>query len=230
MNKILKCSLLMGALFGALQTSAQVVPLVYVEPVKASVNSGESIDLAIKVGAFDNQVCVVEGDIKVENARCTNLSLGEGLMAQTMPTCEKTHFVVGIPSCTKNETTLFNAKIQAAVQGSAKVILENVEVLGRGEKVSALALDGNYEIKRKQTVGVLESKVEVKNAPDLSSVSLAVATSGLSVDEQNVLAGKDLEASVASAKLPMGWVALFIVIILLAVIGWNIYGKKEKES
>ncbi|MGB8815950.1 MAG: hypothetical protein WCC74_01770 [Minisyncoccia bacterium] len=150
---------------------------VYSFPATATKYVNDNINVAVKVDPAGNDVCVVKGTIVFENLSCKNITLTEGLMAQTIPTCSKPNFTVGIPSCTKTEKTLFTVNTDFASTGSAGVKLSGVSVIGVGVAVPSSYSDGNY------TVLAKEIPVEpiVNTNENTETINIAGTTSNTSV-------------------------------------------------
>lgn len=115
-------------------------------PNQASSTVGSQFNVAVSVNPNGNNVCVVKGTINFSNLSCQNITLANGLMAQTVPTCAATNFTVGIPKCVSANQNLFTISVKADSVGLAGISLANVKIIGAGVDVQSSVQSGNYQI------------------------------------------------------------------------------------
>ena len=119
----------------------------YISPASATENAGSTFDISAKVSTQGNKVCVVEGRLVFNNLTCQNITVANGFMAQTSPTCSDPHFVLGIPTCTTAVKNLFTISVKAGSVGSASASFTGAGIIGVGVLISSDSAGGNYTIK-----------------------------------------------------------------------------------
>lgn len=148
-NKI-KISVLAGTLLafsGFINTAWATTANLYVSPSTLIKNTGDNFNISIGVNTGGNKVCVAEGTVAFNNLSCQSITVTDGLMAQSSPTCAKPSFSIGIPSCTVSDTVLFTVNTKAGNAGTAIVSFTGVDIIGEGNSLSSASTNGNYTIK-----------------------------------------------------------------------------------
>jgi len=128
--------------------------LIYISPAGADKNVEEQFNLDVVVKPDDNKVCAAEGKINLNNLSCLDISLPDGVMSQTPPTCSSTHFLIGIPGCATQDKTLFSVTLKGINPGQGLVNFSEVEVIGQGNSLSNNSVGGTYNIKSTCTCAV----------------------------------------------------------------------------
>lgn len=120
--------------------------LVSVLPASGTQTLGQAFSASVELSPAPNSVCVVSGDIVFNNLSCQSISLASGVMAQTAPTCQNTHFVVGVAQCASAVKTLLNISASASNVGGASISLANVQTLNQHGAVVSTAVNGSYTV------------------------------------------------------------------------------------
>lgn len=158
-TKILFPSLIVLAFIGFSHvTNASTVPSVYVTPTGITKNVHEVFSVSVNVSASDSKVYAVEGTINFKNLNCESITVADGLMPQTTPTCAKPYFLIGIPSGTVKDTVLATITLKGNAVGEATVSIANVDIIGEGKSVSTNSTIGSYIIKTGPTGGYFDDK------------------------------------------------------------------------
>jgi hypothetical protein len=149
MNKnkiILSISAILFAIGFAGMASAASATL-YVSPSSTTKNVGDIINASVGINTSGNKACVAEGTIVFNNLTCQSISIPDGVMAQTTPTCSNPHFIIGIPSCSSVNKQLLTVVAKANIAGSASINISSVDIIGEGVSIGSSATSGNYTVK-----------------------------------------------------------------------------------
>lgn len=117
-----------------------------VSPASLSKKTGDSFTVSVGVATGGSKVCMAEGTIALDNLSCSDITVADGLIAQTTPTCAKPSFSIGIPSCTASDKTLFTVSVKAPTAGTATFGLSGVDVVGEGISLGSSSSKGEYSI------------------------------------------------------------------------------------
>lgn len=150
-----------------------------VAPLTATKNLGETLNATVELSVQNDSVCVISGDISFANLSCQTIGIGTGVMAQTAPSCQSSHFVLGIPQCTSGAKTLFNIAALANVPGTGTISLTNVKAINQNNQVVSTSTGGSYTIQ-----GVLSSSTST------SSGTTSGGTSGTTNTQNTAPAGQ----------------------------------------
>lgn len=123
-------------------------PSLYLSPASGEKEVGEIFDVSVGIDPQGKSVDVFEGTIKLTNFSCQAVSLGSGVMAVTIPSCDNLNFQLGIPGGTIEKRVLFTIKVKGENEGTATISFSGVKILGGGEHLSSSASGGSYLIKR----------------------------------------------------------------------------------
>lgn len=143
---------------------------VYVSPATLSKNVGESFNLSVGVSGGE-KVCAVEGKLNLNKLSCQSVSAGDGVMAQSSPSCSNLYFLIGIPGCATSNKTLFTVNVKAVSAGIAAANFTGVDIIGEGMSVSSASVGGSYA---------------------LTSVSVPTPPAEGKIQEKKVLPGKEV--------------------------------------
>lgn len=234
-TKILFPSLILIAFIGfSFTTFASTTPSVYVTPTGITKNVGEVFSTSINVNASDSKVYAVEGTINFKNLSCESITLADGLMAQTTPTCAKPYFLVGIPNGTNIDTVVLNIKVKSVSAGEAIINVSNVDIIGEGKSIGTNSTNGIYTIVNNGTTSGsytygsknLTGSILTTNSSGSNTIS-KVSTGSQGNKTTNV--SKDLNESVESntqlafagmsiSGVSINWIQLVIILMLLIYI------------
>lgn len=122
-------------------------PSVYVSPASLSKNVGEMFDISVGVNSNGNKVCVAEGKLILDNKlSCKTVKMGDGVMAQSLPSCDNLYFLIGIPGCATSNKTLFTVTVKAGSAGNATANFSGVDIIGEGASISSAFAGGSYTL------------------------------------------------------------------------------------
>ena len=120
--------------------------MLYVLPENLTKKVGEVFDIYVKVNPNGQKVCAVEGKLILNKLSCQKITLANNIIAQTSPSCQNPYFLLGIPGCAINETTLFTLTVKGTNAGVATVSFTDVDVIGEGKSISSNFTGGNYTL------------------------------------------------------------------------------------
>ena len=147
MNTITKIALITTMGLGIASFAGAENASVLVVPTGLTVTAGETLSATVELLTQANNVCVIMGDISFSNLSCQSISVNNGILGQSAPSCQNGHFVVGIPKCTTEAKTLFNISARASNPGSAAITVSNVKTIGQnGTIVPSTLLSANYTV------------------------------------------------------------------------------------
>ena len=119
----------------------------YISPDSGTKNSGSNFSISARVSPLGVKTCVVKGTLVFNNLSCRSITVADGIMAQSMPSCSNPHFMLGIPTCTTSDKSLFAVSVKAGSPGQASINFTGAGIIGVGVLVSSDSAGGNYTIK-----------------------------------------------------------------------------------
>lgn len=143
-NLIVLASLI--STLGVFGTSFAAGTYIAATPDSLTRNVDSSFNVVVKLSTIGNSVYAVEGTLVTDNLTCKSITLSDGLVAQSMPTCSNPYFLIGIPTGTKTDISLFKVLVSGDSVGSALVSFKNVDIIGAGVSISNSYTDGIYTI------------------------------------------------------------------------------------
>ena len=78
----------------------------YVSPASAQKNTGEIMNISVRVNPSGKNVCLVEGKVIFNNLSCQSITVSRGLMAQSNYSCSNPYFLIGIPGCSLTDKNI----------------------------------------------------------------------------------------------------------------------------
>ncbi len=171
------------------------VASVYVSPASLTKSVGDSFTASVVLSPAGNTVYAVEGTVVFSGVSCKSITLAEGVMAQTTPTCASPGFVLGLASGATASKTLFTVSLNAPSAGTATVGIARADIVGAGVSISNTSLGGTYTINALpvvvpkpievivKLVEKLVEKTSVKKVVDPVSTSSAVTSEPVVVPE-----------------------------------------------
>lgn len=221
MKKIILLSLLIiVSVFGISQTALADNVILSVSPASTKNAIGENINASVQLDPAGNKVCVVKGTINLDNLSCRSITVANGLVAQTTPTCANPNFVIGIPKCEISTPSIISMSVKGTKTGPAILSLTGVSVVGSGTYIASSTLDGAYNIYAPQKY-TPKSETTVKTEPtpktDQEVVVLAQNTTEPSVNKP-VVSASLLTAFMNYIYIWGTTTWLLILILALAVI------------
>lgn len=138
-----------------------------------STTVGKTFNASIQINPKDNTVCVVKGTLVFNNLSCQSISVPNGLMVQTNPTCSSPSFVIGIPQCTKSIENLISLSLKGSKAGQGSLSFINTNIIGVGTDVPFEGVTGIYtfanqvteEVVLPKTTTPTPAEVETKETP-----------------------------------------------------------------
>ena len=115
-------------------------------PLSATNTVSTPFNVSVSIDPSGNNVCVVKGTINFNNLSCQSITLSNGLMAQTIPTCDAPNFTIGIPKCASANQNLFSVSVKGNAAGQGLLSFSGVKVIGAGTDVAFSLQNSNYEI------------------------------------------------------------------------------------
>jgi hypothetical protein len=130
----------------AISADAVTATSLTVSPGTLSKKAGDSFAVSVGITTGGSKVCVVEGTLALDKLSCSSITVADGLMAQTTPTCAKPTFSIGIPSCATTDKTLFSVIVNAPTAGTATLGFTAVDIIGEGVSLGSSAGKGTYTV------------------------------------------------------------------------------------
>src|ERR1035437_4002702 len=146
-------------------------------PLLGSSTVGTSFNISVQINSAGNNVCVVKGTINFDKLTCQSITLANGLMAQTVPTCAAPNFTVGIPKCTSVSENLFSVSVSGNEVGQANISFTGVKVIGAGTDVPFSSESGVYNISsvvQPEISTTIASTITTTSTPAENTVTNAV--------------------------------------------------------
>ena len=134
------------ALASSITVAYAADPILVVAPDTLTKTIGETFHTSIVVNTTGQAVYAVEGTIVFDNLICKNITVAEGLVVQSTPTCANPYFLVGIPNGTTIDKSLVTVSLSAPHAGNAHIVLSSVDIIGEGVSLSKASAGGNYII------------------------------------------------------------------------------------
>jgi len=177
-----------------------------------------------------DKVCVVAGTLNFNNLICQNITLADGVMAQTTPTCDSPNFALGIPKCTTDVKSLFSIKTKGNNVGQGTVSITGLKTIGATD-IASTSQNGSYNI------------VAVKPAESTNETSANTKPTTLTPGQVKQLenavqenAPENIPATAGAASLLTLIHAKYfwplLIIFILVCVGYSIYYfiNKKKNS
>ncbi|MFA6135745.1 MAG: hypothetical protein WC705_00015 [Candidatus Paceibacterota bacterium] len=204
----------------------------YVSPINLTKSIGDVFDVSIGIRTSGNKVCAVEGTLILNNLSCQNMTLSGDVTPQTSPTCSNPHFLIGIPSCTIVDKTLFTASIKGTATGASSVGFTGVDIIGEGISLGSVSTVGNYTINPILTVTPTPISIPTPKSEPLSKpieepktepVTPEIAQQSTEVIEVTASEGPNPFLATISSFITLGTGNNIIGIIILFAIVLAIY-------
>jgi len=210
----------------------------YVSPANGTKTVGANFTISAKVNTSGEKVCVVKGTLVFSNLSCRGITVADGIMAQSMPTCSNPHFLLGIPTCTTSNKSLFSVTVRGQSIGSASVNFTGAGVIGAGVLISSNSTGGAYTIKAAESP--TPSPMPQASPTPVPTPNNEISQPGGNATEsagigQNT--GFEQPAGIEQASILSaveGWIKLnilwLIILILLLVLAYIIYRYTRKKE
>jgi hypothetical protein len=199
----------------------------YVVPASLTQGVARSFSISVEVNTLGDKICAVKGTLIFNGLTCQSITLADGLMAQTMPTCSKPNFLIGIPQCVTTNKSLFSVLIKGENPGVTTIGFSGVNVIGAGASIGSTSVGGTYNISAVSGAVAPSQETTPQNSVD-SQVTPFIenqeATSASVIPPD-----KDLTASITdnSVSPTVIWI-LAVVMVLVAIYFVIKKGRKKK--
>ena len=147
-----------------------------VSPAIATSTVGTAFNNSVQIDPVGNKVCVVKGTINLVNLTCQNITLANGVMAQTAPTCSAPSFTLGIPKCATTSQNLFSVSANGTQAGQASLSFTGVKVIGAGTDVAFSSASGTYNIVPIAQIETSQPNPTIIITPQVNQGTLRVIT------------------------------------------------------
>ena len=214
----------------------------YVSPATLTKTAGDAFNVSVGVNASGNKVCAVEGALVFNNLSCQSITVADGVMAQSSPTCSNPRFLIGIQNCTILDRVLFTVSVKAGNAGTSSISFTAVDIIGEGASISTAFAGGNYTITvpvvaqepvAQEPVAQLKESSVLKTKPEGIQKIPEVETPAQEATSENNISENIGTAAVAAAGSKFSdylKIALFILIVV--GVGYVVYyflNKKKKN-
>jgi len=221
--KILFLSFVLLSIFSFALTAQAAGDSLYISPATSTVNAGGNITVSVIAGTSGDKICAVQGTIIFNNIACQNITVTNGLLVQTSPTCSSPNFVLAIPKCTTTDSTLFTVSSKAGSVGTASISFSGVKLAGVGVVVGTTSFGGNYTI---NALPVVTPTPTPKTSEKTTTKTEQVTTTPKTTATTN-----NLQASLAGAtgkSLFLAWIwsnIIWIIVLILATAVAYVFGR-----
>jgi hypothetical protein len=145
-TKIILSVIIFLAVAGIAGTASAAGASLYVSPASVAKTAGNIFSASVGFTAANNKVCAVEGTLVFSNLTCQSITVADGVMAQSSPTCSNPHFLIGVPNCTTSDKALLTISVKAGSAGNASISIAGVDIIGEGSSVGSTSTKGSYTI------------------------------------------------------------------------------------
>ncbi|MDO8557268.1 MAG: hypothetical protein Q7R98_02280 [Candidatus Jorgensenbacteria bacterium] len=145
-TKIILLAIIFLSVAGLAGIVAAAGPFLYVSPANLTKTAGDIFDVSVGVNTSGSKVCAVEGTLVFSNLSCQNITVAGDVTPQSSPTCSNPHFLIGVPSCTIGDRSLFTVSAKAGNTGAASIGFTSVDIIGEGVSVGSASISGNCTI------------------------------------------------------------------------------------
>jgi len=146
MKKFLLASLIVIGVLLIGQLAHADTSTLLVSPATSSATVGVPFKVSVQANAAGNKVCVVSGTLVFKNLSCQNITIANGLIAVTAPSCGSPSFTIGIPKCTTNVQNLISLSVYGNGVGQATLSIAGAKVIGASTDVVFTSQAGTYNI------------------------------------------------------------------------------------
>ncbi len=236
--KIILSAIIFLSVVGFVTTVNAASSSLNIFPASLTKTVGNIFNVSMEVNASGNKICAVEGTLVFDNLSCQSITMADGVMAQSSPTCSNPHFLIGIPSCSTADKTLLTVSVKAGSTSTASVSFTGVDIIGEGVSVGSASTGGNYTINAVTSVPVetMKTVTEPVVVPEDIISTTTTSQSVEQVAENNIPPTSLLAAVGYSLSFGTGNILLGILVglIILAALIYTIYTliqkrKKKKE-
>lgn len=206
----------------ALPRAEAAEPVVAVIPTNVEVTTGARVLSSVVLEAASSTVYAVEGTLVFTGLSCQSIMLGEGLIAQTTPTCVNPYFLVGIPSGTQTNKTILSVATQAGAPGEARLALVSVDIIGEGKSLGTAATAAVYTIAEAPVAPArVPAQPSTVKTPEEKVVPVVASEVSTEKTESTLL------AAVINAARAGSWLITLGLFLGLLVLSYFFYQRKK---
>jgi len=192
--KIISIVIIFLSIIGFTNTVMATEASLYVSPETLTKTVGSIFNTYVGFNTSDNKVCAVEGKLVFNNLTCQSITLADGFMAQSSPTCANPYFLIGIPNCATVNTNLLTISVKSGVVGKAFVSITGADVMGEGMSVGSTYTSGSYTITAVPAVVTPvspqpEATTEVVTPEEVVPTTTTVPTTEETINQPAALSG-----------------------------------------
>jgi len=229
MKKIILLTLLtIVGVLGASQTVLADSPTLSISPATLNVASGTLFNVSAQLNASGNKICVVMGTVNFNGLTCQNITVANGLMAQSSPTCSNPSFTIGIPKCTTVSQNIFSMSVKGSQADTGILTFTGLKIIGVGNNVASVWYGGAYNItavaqpKQQPVTQVTQPAPQPEQQVTTPVQETAPA--------ENIPTG--VGAAALAQKVPMSWIDYIAIILVILIVVYGIYyffAKRKKK-
>ncbi len=145
-TKIILSAIIFLSVISIVGTAIAAGASLYVSPASLTKIAGDTFNVSVGLNASGSKVFAVEGTLVFNNLSCQSITVADGLMAQSAPTCSNPHFLIGIPNGTIADKVLLTTSVRSRSVGVASINSTGVDIIGEGVSVGSASMSGNYTI------------------------------------------------------------------------------------
>ncbi|MFH1365933.1 MAG: hypothetical protein ABIG99_00870 [Patescibacteria group bacterium] len=233
-TKIILLAIIFLSVFSFFGTVEAASSSLYVSPASITKTAGDIFNASVGFNASGNKVCAAEGTLVFNNISCQSITVADGVMAQSTPSCSNPHFLIGIPNCSTSDKVLFTVSVKAGSAGPASISLTSVDVIGEGASVGSVSINGNYTVNAVpiSTTPQVNTETTTPKTTKQAIQPTKQTTQKTEVPIQQTTPENNLVASAVAADLATGsnWFNYFAIalVILIALYGVYYFIKRKK--
>ncbi len=233
------------AFAGLVNIAQAAVASINVSPASLTKNVGDSFTASVVLSPAGNTVYAVEGTVAFSNLNCKSITLSDGIMAQTAPTCASPRFVLGFTSGASSDKTLFTVSLNAPSAGTATVSLSGVKIVGAGVAITSTSVSGTYTISALPVVAPkliatvvtpvvkpiakkVVAPVSATNAVTPESIVAPVVVAETAPVEETKSNNQQAQVADVSSGLSGAWI-IVLGLVLAVLFGGYIFFRRNKK-
>ncbi len=223
MKKIKLISLFAAiGMFGISQIAFAANSILSVSPASLDNTVGKAFNISVQLDPASNKVCVVKGTLNLDNLSCQNITVADGLMIQTNPTCSNPSFTVGIPKCSTAVANILSVSVKGTQAGQSNLSVTGTKVIGVGVDVPFTLQSGVYQIAAVPTTNTQTTTVVQPTQKPVQQIATTTNTNS----NVNLAATVGLTDSASN-----GWMNYLVIVLVILIVIYGIYNfaKRKKQ-
>lgn len=195
-----------------------------VAPASLSETVGSTFYSSVVVKTPGDKVYAVEGTLALDGLYCQSVMVAEGLMAQSVPTCAKPYFLIGIPSGTATDKAILRVEVKALRAGDATLELSSVDVIGEGMSLSNVATGAVYTIAENITpVDNFDGEV---NAPIIIHPKVQTKIDKVAIENEPASSTPSTQLAAVADFVTTNSMMLWTLALLAVVLGYRYISRR----